>query len=116
VPKSPTDPTLVFNTQLLAINDIAFFNDMLPNMPAFGAAVDCGRPGPSNPSFGACQAGYNSLTPTQAFYAYTLNNFGAKRGREPGTERARKNFGIVSKMQARNVDPAAEICRKVSRR
>jgi hypothetical protein len=40
----------------------------------------------------------------------------ARRGREFATERARENFGIVSKMQARNVDPAAEVCRKVDRR
>jgi hypothetical protein len=40
----------------------------------------------------------------------------AKRGQEFGTERAEENFGIVSKMQARNVDPAAEVCRKVDRR
>jgi hypothetical protein len=40
----------------------------------------------------------------------------AKRGRELETERAEENFGIVSKMQARNVDPAAEVCRKVDRR
>jgi len=37
----------------------------------------------------------------------------AKRGQEFETERARENFGIVSKMQARNVDPAAVVCRKV---
>jgi hypothetical protein len=53
---------------------------MLPNMPAFGASVDCGRPVASNPNFSACQAGYNSLTPTQAFYAYTVNNFGPSWG------------------------------------
>ena len=40
----------------------------------------------------------------------------AKRGREFETERAEENFGIVSKMQARNVDPAAVVCRKVDRR
>jgi hypothetical protein len=40
----------------------------------------------------------------------------AKRGREFETERAEENFGIVSKMQARNVDPAAEVRRKVDRR
>ena len=40
----------------------------------------------------------------------------AKRGRELATERVEENFGIVSKMQARNVDPAAVVCRKVDRR
>ena len=40
----------------------------------------------------------------------------ANRGRESETERVRKNFGIVSKVQARNVDPAAEVHRKVDRR
>ena len=40
----------------------------------------------------------------------------AGRGREFETERVEENFGIVSKMQARNVDPAAEVCRKVDRR
>jgi carboxypeptidase family protein len=69
-----------FNTQLLTIKDIPFFNDMLPNMPAFGASVDCGAPGANNPNFAACQSGYNSLTPTQAFYAYTINNFGPSWG------------------------------------
>ena len=39
-----------------------------------------------------------------------------KRGRELAAERAEENFGIVSKMQARNVDPAAEVCRKADRR
>jgi hypothetical protein len=40
----------------------------------------------------------------------------AERGQEFGTERAEEDFGIVSKMQARNVDPAAVVCHKVDRR
>jgi hypothetical protein len=40
----------------------------------------------------------------------------AGRGREFETERVEEDFGIVSKMQARSFDPAAEVCRKVDRR
>jgi len=40
----------------------------------------------------------------------------AERGRELEAERAGESFGIVSKMQARNVDPAAGVRRKVDRR
>ncbi len=76
---SPADPNiLIFNAQLKTIADIPFFTNMLPNMSAFAAAVDCGRP--SSPDFAACQAAYNSLSPTQAFYAYTINNFGPSWG------------------------------------
>ena len=52
---------------LKAIPDIAFFNDMLPNMPAFAAAAK------NTP-------GYASLTPTQAFYAYTVRSSGVGSG------------------------------------
>jgi hypothetical protein len=47
---------------LSAIPSIAFFNDMLPNMPAFTQA------------FYSKTAGYSGLTPTQAFYAFTVRN------------------------------------------
>jgi len=52
---------------LQAIPDIAFFNDLLPNMPAFAAAAK------NNPA-------YASLTPTQAFYAYTVRSSGVGSG------------------------------------
>jgi hypothetical protein len=52
----------------------------------------------------------------QALNAPRSGHKKAKRGRELETERAEENFGIVSKMQARNVDPAVVIDRKVSRR
>ncbi|MGH9774474.1 MAG: carboxypeptidase regulatory-like domain-containing protein [Candidatus Acidiferrales bacterium] len=48
-------------SQLKAIPDIAFFNNMLPNMPAF---ADAAFPG----------SGYAGLSPTQAFYAFAVNN------------------------------------------
>lgn len=46
---------------LATIKDIPFFNDMLPNMPAF---ADAWYPG----------NGYANLTPTQAFYAYATQD------------------------------------------
>lgn len=46
---------------LQTIQDIPFFNDVLPNMPAFLASQF------STP-------GYSSLTPTQAFYAFAVRN------------------------------------------
>jgi len=48
--------------QLQTIQDIPFFNDLLPNMPAFLQA------------FYSHTAGYSTLTPTQAFYAFTVRN------------------------------------------
>jgi hypothetical protein len=56
---------------LSTIASNAFFTDMLPNMPAFDAAELCSK---KDPQLAACQAGYNSLTPTQAFYAFTVVN------------------------------------------
>src|SRR5579872_823985 len=47
---------------LAAIPSIPFFNDMLPNMPAFAAAFYSKTPG------------YANLTPTQAFYAFSVRN------------------------------------------
>ena len=46
---------------LSSIKPIPFFNNMLPDMPAFAAAFF------SDP-------GYSSLTPTQAFYAYSVRD------------------------------------------
>jgi len=51
-----------------------FFNNMLPNMPAFDAATLCKS---NDPNLASCQSGYNSLTATQAFYAYTVVKSGA---------------------------------------
>jgi hypothetical protein len=59
---------------LSAISPIAFFSNMLPNMPAFDAATLCKS---SDPLLASCQSGYKSLTPTQAFYAYTVVKSGA---------------------------------------
>jgi len=58
----PIDPTNV--TQLSTIKTIPYFNDVLPNMPAFTAAA-LGDPK------------YAALTPTQAFYAFTTQKSGA---------------------------------------
>ena len=52
-------------------------NDLLPNMPAFDAATLCNS---ADPSLAACQAGYKSLTPTQAFYAFTAVKSGTESG------------------------------------
>ncbi len=49
-------------TALKTIPDIQFFNDMLPFMPQFASSAD---------QFGS-GSGYQTLTPTQAFYAYTV--------------------------------------------
>lgn len=48
-------------SQLKTIQDIPFFNHMLPNMPAFADAFYPGN-------------GYAGLTPTQAFYAYAVQD------------------------------------------
>ena len=48
-------------TALQGIKDIPFFNNMLPNMPAFADAFYAGN-------------GYANLTPTQAFYAYAVQD------------------------------------------
>jgi len=61
-PNPPIDPTNL--AQLATIASIPYFNNLLPNMPAFTAAA-LGNPG------------YASLTPTQAFYAYTTIKAGA---------------------------------------
>jgi hypothetical protein len=53
--------------QLATIQSIPFFNDLLPNMPAFAAAAL------GNPQ-------YATLTPTQAFYAFTTRAAGANGG------------------------------------
>src|SRR5262249_42777893 len=62
---------------LKAINPIAYFSNILPNMPAFDAATLCKK---ADPNLAACMAGYNSLTPTQAFYAYSVLKSGAAFG------------------------------------
>jgi hypothetical protein len=62
---------------LSAIGNISFFNNMLPNMPAFAAATLCNA---NDPHLAACQAGYSGLTPTQAFYAYSMVKSGATAG------------------------------------
>jgi len=56
---------------------VPFVNDMLPNMPAFDAATLCKS---ADPNLAACQAGYASLTPTQAFYAFTTVKAGTEGG------------------------------------
>lgn len=62
---------------LKTIPSIAFFNNVTPNMPAFTATQLCDS---SQPNFATCQAGYNSLTPTQAFYAFTTAASGVGAG------------------------------------
>jgi hypothetical protein len=57
---------------LKTIPSIPFFTNLLPNMPAFAAAFEAGAPG-GDP-------GYSSLTPTQAFYAFTARNSGVGVG------------------------------------
>jgi len=52
-------------SQLQTIQSIPFFDNMVPNMPAFAAA-----------EYGA-SSGYGSLTPTQAFYAFSVRAAGA---------------------------------------
>lgn len=59
---------------LQTISTIPYFNNVLPNMPAFDAATLCKS---SDPNLASCRAGYNSLTPTQAFYAYSVIKSGA---------------------------------------
>ena len=61
-------------TALKNIASIPYFNNVFPNMAAFDAATLCSS---SDPNLASCQAGYNSLTPTQAFYAYTVVKSGA---------------------------------------
>jgi hypothetical protein len=61
-PTPPIDPTNL--VQLATIPTNPYFNNVLPNMPAFTAAI-LGVPG------------YANLTPTQAFYAFTTIFSGA---------------------------------------
>ena len=60
----PFDPT---NAALNSIQTIPFFNNLLPNMPAFTAAF-------------LGDSRYANLTPTQAFYAFTTIDSGAAFG------------------------------------
>jgi Carboxypeptidase regulatory-like domain len=62
------DPTNF--AQLANIKNIPFFTNMLPNMPTFAAAFIC------SPSDAACNTGMKSLTPTQAFYSYVMQDLG----------------------------------------
>lgn len=68
---SPNSGGAAINAKNLAalatIPSIQFFDDMLPNMPAFAAAAE---------NF----PGYATLTPTQAFYAFTTRASGANGG------------------------------------
>jgi hypothetical protein len=52
---------------LQSIQSIPFFEDMLPNMPAFAASFAAAN-------FGGGDPGYGNLTATQAFYAYALRD------------------------------------------
>jgi Carboxypeptidase regulatory-like domain len=65
---SPNNPNPAINptnfAELSTIASIPYFNDLLPNMPAFTAAF-LGNPA------------YARLTPTQAFYAFTTITAGA---------------------------------------
>jgi hypothetical protein len=56
--------------QLGTIQSIPFFSNLLPNMPAFAAAFLCA------PADTACNTGMKALTPTQAFYAYVMQDLG----------------------------------------
>jgi len=60
----PFDPT---NAALNSIQTIPYFNNLLPNMPAFTAAI-------------LGDSRYANLTPTQAFYAFTTIASGAAFG------------------------------------
>lgn len=51
---------------LSQIAPISWFTNMLPNMPRFDAQDYCNS---NDPQFSQCVSGYESLTPTQAFYA-----------------------------------------------
>lgn len=62
---SGVSPTNI--AQLKTIPDIQYFNDLVPNMPAFAAKYETLN-GHSDP-------GYSTLTPTQAFYAFVQRNF-----------------------------------------
>jgi hypothetical protein len=62
------DPTNFTATGVKSIASIPFIDNMLPNMATFGAAAVCSTP--------ACQAGFGSLTPTQAFYSYVMQDLG----------------------------------------
>lgn len=71
VQASPNNPNPAINpsnfAQLSTIASIPYFNNLLPNMPAFTAAA-LGNPA------------YARLTPTQAFYAFTTIFSGADGG------------------------------------
>ena len=69
VSSSPNQIQVANTTGLQAIGSIPFFQNMLPNMAAFDADFFCG-----SSSAAACVSSYESLTPTQAFYAYAVQD------------------------------------------
>lgn len=55
---------------LKTIQPTAFFTNMLPNMPAFTAAFSCAA------KDAVCSSDTQALSPTQAFYAYVMQDLG----------------------------------------
>ena len=67
---TPSNPTAAVSpAQATSIKPIPFFQDMLPNMPQFAAAFAA-----ANPTSFDTKLNYASMTPTQAFYAYTVQD------------------------------------------
>jgi hypothetical protein len=72
------DPSAITNLAgLKTIQSIPFFENMLPNLPAFAAGFDCD---PSKKTFATCVSNTESLTPTQAFYSYVFSNYAPSWG------------------------------------
>ena len=66
---APTLPSGEPNVAGLSqIQSIPFFTNMLPNMGVFASEWFCGSSDPT------CVNGYSGLTPTQAFYAYAVQD------------------------------------------
>jgi len=63
------EPNVAGLAKITATNP--FFANMLPNIQAFAAAEDCSK---KDPNFAGCVAAWKSLNPTQAFYAFTVDN------------------------------------------
>jgi hypothetical protein len=64
-------------TNFVALSTIPsqpFFTNMMPNMPTLAAQFICA------PGDFACNSGYMSLTPTQAFYAFTVESLAGGLG------------------------------------
>ena len=68
---SPPNQPVANTAGLSQIGPVSWFTNMLPAMPTFAAQWNCNS---NAPNYAACLSSYESLTPTQAFYAYAVQD------------------------------------------